>query len=93
MIEGEKMIWAAVFAREFDAGKCPASLRAPDRKEEMVAWTTELAVCAAEEAGLVVQLVREIRPRMVKKFGGCGGRVEEFITMLDEMARTWREVE
>lgn len=65
MIDGEKMIWAAVFARECSRLRYPPNkVKGANKGKEYVLWEQHVAITAAEVATLRVQLLRESMDRL-----------------------------
>jgi hypothetical protein len=84
MTAGEKMVWAAVFAREFMAayGDPPAAVMR--NEAAMEAFENDAAENAAETAGHVVERLRAIRGMCEDNYGLDNDVVHMLHAMLGE---------
>ena len=75
MTDGERMVWAVAFAREYrEAIRNPPGdvirLDMSDRsKDHWKKWEQDQAVSASETAYAVISRLREIRPNIIEGFG------------------------
>jgi hypothetical protein len=77
MTDGEKMVWAAVFALEFQETKHPPSrVLTPDKSEEWAEWERDIVSSAIERAGIAVRYLREAEKRIADGYGPS--ETEEF---------------
>ena len=70
MSQGEKLIWAAVFARECSLHNPPPHVLRPGKEQAWEDWELDQFVTAAEIAGGAIEYLREKVPaRVLEGFG------------------------
>ena len=77
------MVWAAVFAREFNLHNPPSHVLRPGNQDKWAEWEQTQAASAAEVACGAVQHLRELPPRIVEGFGGDSDVYELLQEMMD----------
>ena len=86
MTQGEKMVWAAVFAAKHDISNPPRHCLVPHGEEtdkRWQEWEANQAVSAIEFAGYAVLRLREVEGRVADGFGEDSDVYQLYMEMTD----------
>jgi hypothetical protein len=81
---GERMVWAAVYAKERDIRNPPRDLNYPKNVEALREWERGQAYHAIESACYAVQAMREAADHMKNGFGEDSDVYQMFVDMLGD---------
>jgi hypothetical protein len=85
MTDGEKMVWAAVFAKELNLRDPPSwCLVGEDSDNEWVKWEASQTQQAIEAAGYAIAHLREAEPGVYSGHGSSGIVAECYSELIKE---------
>ncbi len=90
MTDGERMVWAAVYARNYN--RIDKSEGRPDGSQAAQEWAKAKVMDSIERAGCAVEYLREVREELKEWFGDDSDIHKMYLEMVDETQSCARDV-